>query len=124
LLVQLIKHPLHPTIDQQVIGVIYSIIFIIFHFRNLYIYQYALDIFYFSAFPVSLFHNLIPVSCTTGHGLPVLNEEGTLATPDIDRGSWVPDSSSSEVQFSHYIILSSPPLFNGQYFTPCLLRCD
>ncbi|XP_027331402.1 peroxisome biogenesis factor 10 [Abrus precatorius] len=33
---------------------------------------------------------------SAGHGLPVLNEEGTLATPDIDKGSWVSDSSSSE----------------------------
>ncbi|XP_020239233.1 peroxisome biogenesis factor 10 isoform X1 [Cajanus cajan] len=33
---------------------------------------------------------------STGHGLPVLNEEGTLATPDIDKGSWASDSSSSE----------------------------
>ncbi|KAK7303614.1 hypothetical protein RJT34_14524 [Clitoria ternatea] len=33
---------------------------------------------------------------SAGHGLPVLNEEGNLATPDIDKGSSVPDSSSSE----------------------------
>lgn len=72
---------------------------------------FGLFIFYFSAFSVSFFHSLIPLSCITGHGLPVLNEEGTLATPDIDKGSWVSESSSSEVQFSHQIILCLPTSF-------------
>ncbi|KAL5071609.1 hypothetical protein RYX36_022496 [Vicia faba] len=33
---------------------------------------------------------------SAGHGLPVLNEEGNLASPEADEGSWVSGSSSSE----------------------------
>ncbi|XP_016181678.2 peroxisome biogenesis factor 10 isoform X2 [Arachis ipaensis] len=33
---------------------------------------------------------------SAGHGLPVLNEEGNLASLDTDEGGWVFDSSSSE----------------------------
>ncbi|KAL4305066.1 hypothetical protein AHAS_Ahas16G0041100 [Arachis hypogaea] len=33
---------------------------------------------------------------SAGHGLPVLNEEGNLASLDTDEGGWVYDSSSSE----------------------------
>lgn len=50
-------------------------------------------------------HNLALLLCITGHGLPVLNEEGNLASPEADEGSWVSGSSSSEVQLSHQIIL-------------------
>ncbi|QHO45975.1 Peroxisome biogenesis factor [Arachis hypogaea] len=34
---------------------------------------------------------------SAGHGLPVLNEEGNLASLDTDEGGWVSNSSSSEV---------------------------
>lgn len=53
----------------------------------------------------SFCHNLTLLRCIIGHGLPVLNEEGNLASPDADEGSWVSGSSSSEVQLSHQIIL-------------------
>ncbi|XP_057719406.1 peroxisome biogenesis factor 10-like [Arachis stenosperma] len=33
---------------------------------------------------------------SAGHGLPVLNEEGNLASLDTDEGGWVSNSSSSE----------------------------
>jgi len=48
---------------------------------------------------------LTPLPCITGHGLPVLNEEGNLASPEADKGSWGSGSSSYEVQLSHPIIL-------------------
>ncbi|XLS61281.1 hypothetical protein HN51_015509 [Arachis hypogaea] len=34
---------------------------------------------------------------SAGHGLPVLNEEGNLASLDTDEGGWVSNSSSSEL---------------------------
>ncbi|XLU24927.1 hypothetical protein S245_060993, partial [Arachis hypogaea] len=43
----------------------------------------------------------------SGHGLPVLNKEGNLASLDTDEGGWVFDSSSSEVQMLHRVILYS-----------------
>lgn len=61
-------------------------------------------------------HNLTPLPCITGHGLPVLNEEGNLATPDADKGSWVSESSSSEVQLSLKIILFLLMIFNACLF--------
>jgi len=63
-------------------------------------------------------HNPTPLPCIIGHGLPVLNEEGNLASPEADKGSWVSGSSSSEVQLSNQIIL-----FLLMLFSACLLLC-
>ncbi|XP_047169099.1 peroxisome biogenesis factor 10 isoform X2 [Vigna umbellata] len=54
---------------------------------------------------------------SAGHGLPVLNEEGNLATPDIDKGSWVSDSSSSEHHAVSGVSKCTLCLSNRQYPT-------
>ncbi|KAL5185376.1 Peroxisome biogenesis factor 10 [Glycine soja] len=54
---------------------------------------------------------------SAGHGLPVLNEEGTLATPDIDKGSWVSESSSSEYHATSGVSKCTLCLSNRQHPT-------
>ncbi|KAK7345840.1 hypothetical protein VNO77_16452 [Canavalia gladiata] len=54
---------------------------------------------------------------SAGHGLPVLNEEGALATPDIDKGSWVSDSSSSEYHATSGVSKCTLCLSNRQHPT-------
>ncbi|RYR01034.1 hypothetical protein Ahy_B06g079898 [Arachis hypogaea] len=47
---------------------------------------------------------------SAGHGLPVLNEEGNLASLDTDEGGWVYDSSSSEngAKKSQNVLFAAP----------------
>ncbi|WVY89878.1 hypothetical protein V8G54_035392 [Vigna mungo] len=54
---------------------------------------------------------------SAGHGLPVLNEEGNLATPDMEKGSWVSDSSSSEHHAVSGVSKCTLCLSNRQYPT-------
>ncbi|XP_061355884.1 peroxisome biogenesis factor 10 [Gastrolobium bilobum] len=54
---------------------------------------------------------------SAGHGLPVLNEEGTLAAPDTDKGSWVSDSSSSEYRATSGVSKCTLCLSNRQHPT-------
>ena len=49
--------------------------------------------------------NLIPPLCVTGRGLPVLNEEGLPASSDADKGNWLSEATTSEVQISHESIV-------------------
>ncbi|KAG4953725.1 hypothetical protein AAZX31_14G098300 [Glycine max] len=54
---------------------------------------------------------------SAGHGLPVLNEEGNLATPDIDKRSWVSESSSSEYHATSGVSKCTLCLSNRQHPT-------
>jgi hypothetical protein len=72
---------------------------LIWHYRNLWTSKLRVD--------SSFCHNLTPLLCIIGHGLPVLNEEGNLASQEADNGSWVSGTSSSEVQISLLLMLFS-----------------
>ncbi|XP_045818866.1 peroxisome biogenesis factor 10-like isoform X3 [Trifolium pratense] len=54
---------------------------------------------------------------SAGHGFPVLNEEGNLAYPEADNGSWVSGSSSSEHHASSGVSKCTLCLSNRQHPT-------
>lgn len=54
---------------------------------------------------------------SAGHGLPVLNEEGNLASPEADKGSWVSGSSSSEHHATNGVSKCTLCLSNRQHPT-------
>ncbi|WJX16117.1 peroxisome biogenesis factor 10 [Trifolium repens] len=54
---------------------------------------------------------------SAGHGLPVLNEEGNLASQEADNGSWVSGTSSSEQHASSGVSKCTLCLSNRQHPT-------
>ncbi|XLR35214.1 hypothetical protein HN51_044537 [Arachis hypogaea] len=60
----------------------------------------------------------------SGHGLPVLNKDGNLASLDTDEGGWVFNSSSSEVQYPGVQHIIMTDIHNLQAFALYMQKAD